>query len=120
MAQLPDGSSEFDIAINYIYNTTACAPAASREPALDTSSLGLTVTSWTFRGPIDFVAQEGAPQPPQSDQGMGEGHAMYVYDAIQSEKRWIDDDGHHHGDAWQKDADLVADTAAIVIARMEH
>lgn len=120
MAQLPDGSSEFDIAINYIHNTTACAPAATRDPALDASSLGLTVTSWTFRGPIDFVAQEGAPQPPQSDQGMGEGHAMYVYEAVQSEKRWIDDDGHHHGDAWQKDPDLVAATAAMVITRMEQ
>lgn len=120
MAELPDGSSEFDHAINYIHATTACAPAATRDPSLDASSLGSTVTDWSFRGPVDFVSQEGAPQPPQSDQGMGEGHAMYVFTAIQTEKRWIDDDGHHHGDAWQKDPALVADTAAIVAAAMEQ
>jgi hypothetical protein len=49
---------------------------------------------------------------------MGEGHAMYIYTAIQSAKGWIDDDGHHHGDAWQKDPALVAATAPIVVAGM--
>jgi hypothetical protein len=118
MAELPDGSSEFNNAINYVIAGTACAPSSTRDPTLDASSFATTVTSWTFRGPVDFVTQEGAPQPPQSDQGMGEGQAMYVYDAIRSAKQWIDDDGHHHGDAWQKDPALVAATAMIVVGRM--
>ena len=120
MAQLAGAESEFDNAINYVINSTACSPAATRDPDLDASSLAFTVDNWTFHGRIDFVAQEGAPQPPQSDQGMGEGHAMYVYTAIQSAKGWIDDDGHHHGDAWQKDPALVAATAPIVITGMGH
>jgi hypothetical protein len=120
MAELPDGSSEFNNAINYVIAGTACAPSDTRDPTLDASSFATTVTSWTFRGPIDFVTQEGAPQPPQSDQGMGEGQAMYVYESIQSAKQWIDDDGHHHGDAWQKDPALVATTAMIVVGRMGH
>jgi hypothetical protein len=120
MAELGGGASEFNNAINYVGNTTACAPATTRDPALDASSLATTVTDWSFRGPIDFVTQEGAPQPPQSDQGMGEGHAMYAYLAVQSARRWIDHDGHHHGDAWQKDPALVAETATLVIAAMGH
>jgi hypothetical protein len=119
MAQLPDGTSEFNNAINYVIAGTACAPAEARDPSLDDSSLATTVTSWSFQGLVDIVTQEGGPQPPQADQGMGEGHAMYVYEAIQSAKNWIDHDGHHHGDAWQKDPDLVVETAIMAIDHFE-
>jgi hypothetical protein len=120
MAEIPGGPSEYQNIINYVTASTACSASDTRSTMLDESSLAFTVDNWTFHGRVDLVTQEGAPQPPYSDQGMGEGHAMYVYQAIQSDKRWIDDDGHHHGDAWQKDAQLVADTAQIVIQAMGH
>ena len=58
--------------------------------------------SFSFHGPIDFVANEGGTQPPDADQGMGEGHMLYLYTAIQSAKSWTDNEGNHHGDAWDK------------------
>src|SRR5262249_60411040 len=119
-AEPPGGSSDFNNATTSVIAGPGWPPADTRDPTLAASGFATTVTSWTFRGPVDFVAQEGAPQPPQSDQGMGEGQAMYVFEKIQSDKQWIDDDGHHHGDAWQKDPTLVGATAAIVVQRMAH
>jgi len=121
MAPLSGGGSAYDNIINYVGATTACAPtqADSRDPTLDDSSM-MNVASWSFHGRIDFVAQEGGAQPPDADQGMGEGHMLYIYNAIQSSKGWTDDEGAHHGDAWDKVPALMKAAAMLVIAGMGH
>ena len=114
------GGSAYNDCINYVGMTTACAPsvADARDATLDASSLAMTVGSWSFRGRIDFVANEGGTQPPNADQGMGLGHMMYMYDAIQSSKGWTDNEGFHHGDAWDLNPTLMKNAADIVIAGM--
>ncbi|HEY1558259.1 MAG TPA: hypothetical protein VGF94_25710, partial [Kofleriaceae bacterium] len=115
----PTGSAYDDI-INYVGVTTACAPLTtdSRDPSLDASSLATTVTSWSFHGKIEFTADEGGVQPPDADQGMGEGHMLDIYSQIQSAKAWYDYDGQHHGDSFDKVPALMQATAARVIAGM--
>jgi hypothetical protein len=121
MAPIASGSA-YDAIINYVGATTTCAPTAteSRDPVLDESSMAMTVTAWTFHGAVDFVADEGGAQPPDADQGMGEGHAMYMYAQIQSPKGWIDNQGTHHGDAFDKVPALMAATAQHVVTGMGH
>jgi hypothetical protein len=122
----PQGTgSAYDNIINYVGATTACAPIGpgasdDRDASLDDSSLATTVTSWSFHGPVDIVANEGGTQPPNADQGMGEGHMMYLYTAIQSTKSWTDNEGFHHGDAWNGVQSLMIAAAAKVIAGMGH
>src|SRR2546423_13137140 len=101
--------------------TTACAPtqADSRDASLDDSSLATTVTSFSFHGPIDFVANEGGVQPPDADQGMGEGHMLDIYSAIQSAKGWTDNEGQHHGDSWDKIPALISASAQLVVDGMK-
>jgi hypothetical protein len=122
MAPLNGGAaSAYDAIINYVGATTACAPTVSdsRDASLDASSLGSTVSSWSFHGKIDFVANEGGTQPPDADQGMGEGHMLYLYNTIQSAKAWTDNEGYHHGDAWDKVPALMTAAAQLVIAGMQ-
>jgi len=116
----PTGSAYDDI-INYVGMTTACTPQSTdtRDPSLDVSSLGLTVTNWSFHGRVDFVANEGGVQPPDADQGMGEGHMLDIYAAIQSAKSWTDNEGQHHGDSFDKIPSLIAASAQKVIAGMQ-
>jgi hypothetical protein len=115
-----NGGSAYNDCINYVGATTACAPSQtdSREPVLDDSSMAMTVTSWSFRGRIDVVANEGGTQPPNADQGMGLGHMMYIYDKIQTAKGWIDNEGTHHGDAWAGNPTLMTQAAAAVVSGM--
>jgi hypothetical protein len=122
MAPLADGSSAYNNIINYVGATTACAPSAvdARDASLDISSLASTVSSWSFHGPVDFVTNEGGTQPPDADQGMGEGHMMMMYAAIQSKKSWTDNEGYHHGDAWDAVPALIQAAGAIVVAGMGH
>jgi hypothetical protein len=119
MAPTQTGSAYND-AINYVGVTTACTPTVNdaRDASLDVSSLAVTVPSWSFHGRIDFVADEGGAQPPDADQGMGEGHMMAIYARIQSAKGWIDNEGTHHGDAWDKVPALMAAAASVVVAGM--
>jgi hypothetical protein len=119
MAPLSGGASAYDNCINYVGMTTACAAQATdaRDATLDDSSM-LDVASWSFHGKVDFVANEGGTQPPDADQGMGEGHMMYIYNALTGAKSWTDNEGHHHGDAWDKDPVLMAAAAMKVIAGM--
>jgi hypothetical protein len=98
----PQGTgSEFNNIINYVGATTACAPSMTdnRDPSLDVSSF-MTLTDWAFHGKIDLVADEGGSQPPNADQGMGEGHMMRLYRALTGPKSWTDNQGHHHGDSF--------------------
>lgn len=120
MAPTNNGSAYND-AINYVGVTTACTPMTnnSRDATLDVSSLAITVPNWTFHGRVDFVADEGGAQPPNADQGMGEGHMMSIFARIQSPKGWIDNQGTHHGDAWDKTPTLVAAAAQVVIDGMQ-
>ena len=83
------------------------------------SSLATSVHSWTFHGRIDIVANEGGVQPPNADQGMGLGHMMYLYSQIQSSKGWIDNEGAHHGDAWDLNPTLMANAAQAVVMGMQ-
>jgi hypothetical protein len=119
MAPTATGSAYND-AINYVGVTTACTPMTSnaRDASLDISSLAVTVPSWTFHGRIDFVADEGGAQPPNADQGMGEGHMMAIFAQIQSAKGWIDNEGTHHGDAWDLNPTLMAAAAHVVVTGM--
>jgi len=121
MAPLAGGQSNFDLLINYVGATTACAPTPTddRDATLDDSSL-FTLTDWSFHGRIDIVTDEGGTQPPNADQGMGEGHMLYLYNALTGPKSWTDHDGYHHGDSWTKVATLVEENAARVIAAMEE
>jgi len=114
--------SSYNDCINYVGVTTACTPSDTdaRDASLDASSLASTVASWTFRGPVELIADEGGDQPPNADQGMGEGHMMYVYASITSAKRWTDNEGTHHGDAWNTVPALVAAAAAQVATGMGH
>ncbi len=120
MAPLGTGSA-YDNVINYVGMTTACAPQPSdaRDASLDASSFATTVTNWNLSSRIDFVANEGGAQPPDADQGMGEGHMLYLYTAIQSAKGWTDNEGHHHGDSWDKDPVLMQASAQLVVAGMQ-
>jgi hypothetical protein len=117
----PNGSAYNDC-INYVGATTSCTMQTtdSRDPALDASSIAYTVSTWSFRGRIDFVADEGGQQPPDADQGMGEGHMLYIYNAITSAKTWVDNEGTFHGDAWRKVPALVHDAALRVIDGMSQ
>jgi hypothetical protein len=119
MAPTATGSAYND-AINYVGVTTACTPMAtsSRDATLDVSSLAVTVPSWSFHGRVDFVADEGGAQPPNADQGMGEGHMMAIFARIQSAKGWTDNEGTHHGDAWNSNPALMAAAAQQVVAGM--
>lgn len=121
MAPTATGSAYND-AINYVGVTTACMPLTgnARDATLDVSSLAVTVPSWSFHGRVDFVADEGGAQPPNADQGMGEGHMMAIFTKIQSAKGWIDNQGTHHGDAWDIDPALMAAAAQVVITGMGH
>jgi hypothetical protein len=121
MAPLSPSGSAYDNVINYVGVTNACAatPTDSPDSSLDVSSMAKTVKSWSFRGPIDFVMQEGGAQPPDADQGMGEGHAMYMYAQITSKKGWIDFEGYHHGDAWDKVPALMSQAAQHVVAGLQ-
>ncbi|HUJ57250.1 MAG TPA: hypothetical protein VLX92_02105 [Kofleriaceae bacterium] len=116
----PTGSAYDDI-INYVGMTTSCSPQTTdaRDASLDASSLAMTVPSWTFHGTIDFVTNEGGTQPPDADQGMGEGHMLQIYNAIQSAKSWTDNQGAHHGDSFDKVPALIQASAAKVIAGMQ-
>jgi hypothetical protein len=116
------GGSAYNDIINYVGATTTCANQATdaRDASLDASSMATTVASWSFHGPIDFVANEGGVQPPDADQGMGEGHMMYIYTALTGTKSWTDNEGYHHGDAWDKVPALMAAAAQLVVAGMGH
>ena len=79
----------------------------------------MTVSDWNFRGRIDFVTNEGGTQPPNADQGMGEGHMMAIYTQIQSAKSWNDNQGYHHGDSWDIDPTLMKAGAQLVVDGMK-
>jgi hypothetical protein len=120
MAPTATGSAYNDC-INYVGVTTACVGMTgnARDATLDVSSLAVTVPSWSFHGRVDFVADEGGAQPPNADQGMGEGHMGAIYAQIQSAKGWIDNQGTHHGDAWDGIPALMAAAAQAVVAGMQ-
>jgi len=114
------GGSEFNNLINYIGANDLCTPTTvdSRESSLDVSSMAFTVPDWAFRGRVDFIADEGGRQPPNADQGMGEGHMMYMYARMTGPKSWIDNEGAHHPDAWKGNTPLEAAAVDTVIAAM--
>ncbi len=120
MAPTAAGSA-YNSVINYVAMTTACVNMAndSRDSSLDDSSLAMTVSDWNFRGRIDFVTNEGGTQPPNADQGMGEGHMMAIYTQIQSAKSWNDNQGYHHGDSWDIDPTLMKAGAQLVVDGMK-
>ena len=43
---------------------------------------------------------------------------MAIYAQIQSAKGWIDNEGTHHGDAWDLNPTLMAAAAQVVVASM--
>ena len=106
--------------MNYVYVNQSCTPTAQddRDPVLDESSVKFTVTSWSFKGPTEFIADEGAAQQAgaPADQGMGEGHMLYIHSQIQSAKAWVDVEGGHHGDSYSHVPALMSQAAARVIA----
>jgi hypothetical protein len=114
MAPTATGSEYNDI-INYVDANHSCAPMSpdARDAALDVSSMAFTVSSWSFKGRVDFIADEGGNQPPNADQGMGEGHMMYMYEKITGQKQWIDNQGTHHPDAWKGNACTECIDAAV-------
>jgi hypothetical protein len=118
MAPKGTSGSAYNDAINYVGVTTSCAPMTpdSRDPSLDASSLAMTVADWSFHGMVDLVTNEGGTQPPNADQGMGEGHMLYIYTQIQSAKGWTDNQGYHHGDSWDIVPALMLNGANLVKA----
>jgi hypothetical protein len=49
---------------------------------------------------------------------MGEGHMMATYSRSVSAKSWIDNEGTHHGDAWDLNPTLMAAAAQVAVAGM--
>jgi len=79
----------------------------------------MAVENWAIDSPTDFIMDEGGSQAMKpADNGMGEGHAMYIYEAIQGEKAWIDVDGQNHGDSFTWDPELIAKAADQLAMRM--